>query len=104
MKTPIRLWFAMTVLAGWAGGQEIAFNGKWKLIKAESSDLDYFRQATVEFAVGPGDVTVTTWRGPKRAVTEKMTLKTDGQPQPVVITDGSFADNLFMGLIVTRTQ
>jgi hypothetical protein len=98
MKTIIRLCVAMMVLAGWVGGQETAFNGKWKLIKAESSDLDYFRQATVEFAVSPGEVTVTTWRGPKRAVTEKMILKTDGQPQPVAITDGSFADNLFMGL------
>ncbi len=29
----------MMVLAGGAGGQETAFNGKWKLIKAESSDL-----------------------------------------------------------------
>ncbi len=98
MKTIVRLWFAMSVLAGWAGGQEEAFNGKWKLIKAQSSNLDYFQQATLEFTVAPGKVTIMTWRGPRRPFEEKMTVKTNGQPQRVEITDGAFADDLFMAL------
>ena len=98
MKTFTRLCVAFAVLAGWVGAQENAFNGKWKLIKAQSSDLDYFQQATVEFAVSPGAVTISTWRGPKRSFAEKLTVKTDGQPQPVKITDGAFADDLFMAV------
>jgi hypothetical protein len=98
MKTILRLCFAMTVLAGWAGGQESGFNGKWKLIKAQSSDLDYFREATLDFTVAPGEVTLTTWRGPKRPVTETISLKTDGQPQPVPVTEETFADNFFMAV------
>ncbi len=98
MRTIARLCVAFAVLAAWAGAQESAFNGKWKLIKAQSSDLDYFQQATVEFAVGPGEVTISTWRGPRRPFQEKLTVKTDGQPQPVGITDGSFADDLFMAV------
>ena len=98
MRTLLRLGFVMTVLAGWVGGQEDAFNGKWKLIKADSSHLDYFQQATLEFAVTPGHVTLTTWRGPRRPFQETLAVKTDGQPQSIEITNGTFADDLFMAV------
>ncbi|MCX6943610.1 MAG: GxGYxYP family putative glycoside hydrolase [Opitutales bacterium] len=90
--------FALALLAGWASGQDAAFQGKWKLIKAESSDLDYFHQSTLDFALHPGEVTIATWRGPRRPFAEKMTVKTDGQPQQVAITDGAFADALFLAV------
>ena len=98
MKMLIRFGFFLSLVAGWVSGQESAFNGKWRLIPAQSSHLAYFQQATLEITAGPGEVTLKTWRGPKRPFQEQMTLKTDGQPQRVTIADGTFADELFIGL------
>lgn len=54
MQTILRLCIAMTLFAGWASAQGSGFNGKWKLIEAASSDLEYFREATLDFCRGPG--------------------------------------------------
>ncbi len=98
MKITLRLCFGLALLAGAASAQESGFNGQWKLIPAQSSNLDYFKEGRLDFKVTPDAVTVTTWRGPKRPFTETLTLKTDGQPQAVPITDGTFADNFFMAV------
>jgi len=98
MNTLSRALIIVIMLAVSAFGQEPAFNGKWKLIPAKSSTLDYYRSATLEFAVKEDALTLTTWQGPKRVYEEQMTLNTTGRPQPVEIRDGSFASNLFMGL------
>jgi len=98
MKPLLRFCFALALLAGAAPAQDPAFNGSWKLIPAQSSNLDYFREGKLDFKVTPEAVTVTTWRGPKRPFTETLTLKTDGKPQVTPITDGTFADDFFMAV------
>lgn len=98
MKRIILTLVSLTLLTVSAFGQKPAFNGKWKLIPAKSSTLDYYRGATLEFAVNGDEVALTTWQGPKRVYEETLMLNTTGRPQQVEIRDGSFASNLFMGL------
>jgi len=98
MNPLLRLGLLLSLLTTAAAAQDPAFNGKWKLLKAQSSDLDYFQQATLEFALRPDEVTIATWRGPRRPFAETLTVKTDGRPQSVETKDGSFADDLFMAV------
>ena len=97
-KTCLLIALVMTLLAGWVSAQDAAFNGKWTLLKHKSSDLDYFREVTIEFAVGPAETVLTTRQGPRRPYEDRLLLRTDGRPHPVEIKDGTFATNLFMGL------
>ena len=48
---------ALAIVTG-ASAQEMAFQGKWKLIKEGSSDLDYFQYMTIQFTVKQDEVTV----------------------------------------------
>ncbi|MBS0663621.1 MAG: hypothetical protein JSR48_10190 [Verrucomicrobia bacterium] len=104
MNIRTHLGLGFVLLAAWAQAQDVGFNGKWRLIKAESSDLDYFQQATLEIAVTPGEVSLATWRGPRRAYHDKVTVPTDGQPHAVTVGDGTFADALFMAVRLTPGQ
>jgi hypothetical protein len=87
-------------LAGLAGvsAQESAFQGKWKLIKEMSSNLDYFQYMTVEFALKQGEVAVTKEFGPKRRSVEMMVLPTNGTKRSVAVKDRTFMSNLYMGI------
>jgi hypothetical protein len=81
-----------------AFSQNSALNGKWKLINAKSSFLDYYREMTLEFSVGKSETSIITKMGPKRRYEEKLVLKTDGKANSIEIADGTFADNIHMGL------
>lgn len=98
MKTFTKLGLLFALLALWAAGEEPAFNGTWTLLPGQSSHMAYFREAAVEIAVRPGEVILKSWRGPRRPHEEQMTLRTDGRAQWVKIVDGTFADELFLGL------
>jgi len=92
-------------LAGLTGAsaQETAFQGKWKLIKEMSSNLDYFQYMTMEFMLKRGEVAVTKEFGPKRRSVETMVLPTNGTKKSVAVTDRTFMSNLYMGVkIPTR--
>jgi hypothetical protein len=97
-KTCLLIALVMTLLAGWVSAQDAAFNGKWTLLKHKSSDFDYFREVTIEFAVSPAETVLTTRQGPRRPYEDRLVVRTDGRPQAVEIQDGTFATNLFMGL------
>ena len=87
-------------LAGLTGvsAQETAFQGKWKLIKEMSSNLDYFQYMTVEFTLKQGEVAVTKEFGPKRRSVETMVLPTNGTKKSVAVKDRTFMSNLYMGI------
>ena len=87
-------------LAGLTGvsAQETAFQGKWKLIKEMSSNLDYFQYMTVEFSLKQGEVAVTKEFGPKRRSVETMVLPTNGTKKSMAVKDRTFMSNLYMGI------
>ena len=80
-KTCLLIALVLTLLAGWVSAQDAAFNGKWTLLKHKSSDFDYFREVTIEFAVGPAETVLTTRQGPRRPYEDQLVVRTDGQPQ-----------------------
>jgi len=88
---------SLVVITG-LSAQELAFQGKWKLIKAGSSDLDYFQYMTIQFTVMQDEVTVVKEFGPKRKASETMVLKTNGGVNSVSVTDRTFMSSLYMGL------
>ncbi len=98
MKSLIRLVFLSLVVFTGASSQEMAFQGKWKLIKEGSSDLDYFRNMTIQITVKQGEITIVKEFGPRRKSAETMVLKTNGTTNSVAVTDGTFMSNLYMGL------
>ena len=88
---------SLAVLTG-VSAQEMAFQGKWKLIKEGSSDLDYFQYITIQFTVKKDEVTVVKEFGPRRKSAETMVLKTNGTKNHVTVTDRTFMSNLYMCL------
>ncbi len=98
MKSLIRLIVVSLVAITGVSAQEMAFQGKWKLIKDRSSDLDYFQYMTIQFTVKKDEITVVKELGPKRKCQETMILKTNGALNSVTLTDRTFMSNLFMGL------
>lgn len=78
--------------------QDAGFDGAWKMIREESSDLDYFQSVTLRFSVNPGEVAVVRAFGPKRSCSDSMNLKTDGSMATVDIRDRTFMTGLFMGV------
>lgn len=98
MKPLLRL-VTIALLAFTASrAQETAFQGKWTMIKEQSSNLDYFPSMTVQFTVRPGEVTLVKEVGPRRPSTETMVLRTNGTPNTVTVTDRTFMSNLYMGV------
>lgn len=80
------------------------FEGKWNLVKAKSSDYDYFQNVTIEFNFNKDDLQIHRWQGPKRKFEEKLSLKTDGKFREFEIKDGTFATNLYMGLRLPKGE
>lgn len=98
MKSLIHRIVVSIMLFTGVSAQEMAFQGKWKLIKDRSSDLDYFQYMTIQFTVGKDEISVVKEFGPRRKCTETMTLKTNGSKIGVPVTDQTFMSNLYMGL------
>jgi len=98
MKSFIMMIVVSLAIVTGASAQEMAFQGKWKLIKEGSSDLDYFQYMTIQFTVKQDEVTVVKEFGPRRKSTETMVLKTNGTKNFVNVTDRTFMSNLYMGL------
>jgi hypothetical protein len=98
MKVPLCLIVVSFVLVTGVSSQEMAFQGKWKLIKEGSSNLDYFQYMTLQVTVKQAEITVVKEFGPKRKCVETMTLKTNGTPNSVTVTDRTFMSNLYMGM------
>ncbi|MBI5472896.1 MAG: hypothetical protein HY961_11175, partial [Ignavibacteriae bacterium] len=98
MKSLFRLIVVSLVALTGVSAQEMAFQGKWKLIKEKSSDLDYFQYLTIQFTVKQNEITVVKEFGPRRKCVETMVLKTDGTRNTVTVTDATFMSNLYMGL------
>ena len=98
MKSLFRLIVVSLVALTGVSAQEMAFQGKWKLIKERSSDLDYFQYLTIQFTVKQDEIIVVKEFGPKRRCQETMILKTDGAVNSVTVTDRTFMSNLYMGL------
>ncbi len=88
---------SLVALTG-VSAQDMAFQGKWNLIKEGSSDLDYFRSMTVQFTVKQDEITLVKEFGPRRKCSETLVLKTNGAKNTVTVTDGTFMSNLYMGL------
>ncbi len=78
--------------------QNAAMGGKWKMINAKSSFLDYYQEMTLDIAVDNNTVEIITKLGPKRKFEEKIAFTTDGTSTHKEITDGTFATNIHMGL------
>ena len=102
MKLLICLIVASFVTLTGVSAQEMAFQGKWKLINESSSDLDYFQYMTVQFTVRHDEITVVKEFGPKRKCAETMVLRTNGTMNSVTITDKTFMSNLYMGMKLPR--
>ena len=98
MKSLIRVVVLSLVLFTEVSAQEMAFQGKWKLIKEGSSDLDYFQYMTIQFTVKHNEITVEKEFGPRRKSAETMVLKTDGSTNSVNVQDRTFMSNLYMGI------
>ena len=93
----LTLLISLAVFTG-VSAQEIAFQGKWTLIRDGSSDLDYFRNMTIQFTVNQSEITIAKEYGPRRKSTEFMTLKPDGAKNSVAVKNRAFLSNFFMGL------
>jgi hypothetical protein len=74
------------------------FDGTWKVIRERSSDLDYYQSLTVNLSVQKERVSIVREYGPRRGLTERMTVKPGGSVTQVPVNDPTFATNLFMGL------
>lgn len=98
MKYLIRLIALSLAVLATLSAQDLAFQGKWKLMKDRSSDLDYFQHLTLQFTVSPGEITIVKELGPKRKAAETMVLKTNGAVNSVSVVDRTFMSNLYMGL------
>jgi hypothetical protein len=98
MKTITRIIFLLFLIHTFLFSQEFAFNGKWKLIKQKSSDIDYFQTMTLDFSIKKDEVTIKQELGPRRKYEEKMILKTNGIINKVEIKDNTFPTHIFMGL------
>jgi hypothetical protein len=98
MKSIIRLIIVSLVILTGVSAQEMAFQGKWKLIKEGSSDLDYFQYMTIQLTVKEDHIIVVKELGPKRKCVETMVLKTNGTTNSVSVSDRTFMSNLYMGL------
>jgi len=101
MKIMVTLLAALLLSVTGATSQEATLQGKWKLIREGSSNLDYFQSMTVEFTVKPGEVTIARELGPKRRAIDRMTVRTDGRSTPLPVTDRTFLTNLYMGLKIS---
>jgi hypothetical protein len=77
--------------------QNLSFNGKWKLIKNESSDLDHFQYIYLDISVKNNEVSITREMGSSKKYFEEETLKTDGKLQSKQITDDRFINSFFIG-------
>jgi hypothetical protein len=98
MKHTICLIVASLLTFVGLSAQDMAFQGKWALIKEASSDLDYFGSMTIQFTVKKDEITVVKEVGPRRKSVETMVLKTGGIKNSVPVMDGTFMFNLYMGL------
>ena len=98
MKSLLRLIVLSLVISTGVSAQETAFQGKWKLIKEGSADLDYFQYMTIQFTVKHNEITIVKEFGPRRKSAETMVLKTNGSTNSVTVQDRTFMSNLYMGL------
>jgi hypothetical protein len=98
MKLFLALVAALVLAAPAACSQDMGFQGKWKLIRNGSSNLDYFQSMTVELTLKQGEVTIVREFGPRRKGVDRMTLRTDGRTTTVPVVDRTFFTNLYMGL------
>lgn len=98
MKFLIRVIVILLTVATGVSAQDMAIQGKWKLIKDRSSDLDYFQYMTIQFTLQQGEISVVKEFGPRRKCSETMALRTDGTLNHVAVTDQTFMSNLYMGL------
>lgn len=94
IKAMLLLCLASTSLLA----QATAFDGKWKLIRERSSDIDYYQSMNVEFSIQNDRVSMVRESGPRRRHVERMTVKAGGSVTRVTIDDPTFSTNLFMGL------
>jgi hypothetical protein len=98
MKSLLRLFVLFLIVFTEVSAQKMELQGKWTLIKEQSSDLDYFQSMTIQFTVKKNEITVVKEFGPRRKSAETMVLMTDGSMNSVPVTDGTFMSNLYMGL------
>jgi hypothetical protein len=97
MKKIVFTLLFLLLTYGFTLSQNSEFNGKWKLIKEQSSGIDHFQYMHLDFSVKKGEVTINKELGPSRKYFDKVTLNTDGKNQFVTIKDGTFFSNLYMG-------
>lgn len=81
-----------------AHSQNMNLEGKWKVLKHKSSDIDYYQSIEFEFSIKKGEITFAREFGPRRKYQEKMVLKTDGSPRQIKIEDPTVPTNIFMAL------
>ncbi len=98
MKKVILPLLLAVILLNLSFSQNKNFNGKWILIKSQSSDLDHYREMQLNFEVQDDRITIIKELGPNRKYVSELSLVTNGKPQPVMIEDETFTSNLYMGV------
>jgi hypothetical protein len=98
MKSLLRFIVISIAFFAAAGAQELGFQGKWVLVKEESSNLDYFQSMAMEFTGGRDEITIVKNYGPRRPCSETMALNTNRKPKMLAVTDRTFMSNLYMGV------
>lgn len=81
-----------------ACSQGSPFNGQWRFVKEKSSNLDYFRSFTINLAVKKGELSIHRLFGPKRPHEDRMTVKTGGIVNRVVVNDPTIPITLFQAI------
>lgn len=56
LKSFVRPIVVLLVVLTGVSAQEMALQGKWKIVKERSSDLDYFQYATIQFALSTSEI------------------------------------------------
>ncbi|MGQ9559866.1 MAG: GxGYxYP domain-containing protein [Candidatus Oleimicrobiaceae bacterium] len=75
-----------------------AFNGTWKLLPEQSTEIDLYGALSIEVTLKDQGVTlVQTW-GTSRRFVDSLDLRTDGTVVEIPIKNRVFPTNVFMGL------
>ncbi|MCU0645195.1 MAG: hypothetical protein MUC94_13160, partial [bacterium] len=78
--------------------QNMNLDGKWKVIKDKSSDIDYYQSIELGLSIKKDEITFSREFGPRRKYQDRMTLKTDGSIKKIKIEDPTVPTNIFMAL------
>ena len=74
------------------------FDGKWELIREKSTEIDLYRNLTIEIQQSNSTVTIIQKWGTRRSFSDTLNLTTGGVVNQVPVRDRVWATNVFMGI------